>query len=120
MSDVLDTLPDDWCIYRDGAGWSVGKIDDDFECGGYSVSWLADGATPAAAITAARARVEQDEREDEERRADYARRKAAGELTSPEMMMELANEYAWRAFAPKFLEMIATPIPVFVHRKEHE
>ena len=110
MSKALDEieafLPEGWAIWPNTADneWSVGKIDEDYECGGYSVSWLASGLTPEAAIVAARARVEQDEREAADRRADYERRKAAGQLTP----LEIAGDLWSDAMAKEVLRMATT------------
>ena len=102
-AEIEAYLLEGWAIWPhiEDAEWSIGKIDEDFECGGYSVSWLASGQTPAKAIAAARARIEQDEREAAERRADYAWRKAAGQL-SP---LEIVGEYTAAMFTEQVLRM---------------
>lgn len=105
LDEIEAHLPEGWTIWpdADSAVWNVGKIDDDFECGGYSVSYLASGQSPAEAISAARAKVDDDEREQAERRADYERRKAAGELTP----LEVAGAYIPRIWSSQIVRGLA-------------
>ncbi len=88
MNDALEALPENWAIRRDRDGWSVGEVDHDSECGGDSFGYLAGAETISGAIAAAYAEVEKRDREERERTEDYARRKAAGELTQFEIMQE--------------------------------
>lgn len=103
MSNI-ERLPEGWCLYRDDGKWAVGLYSDDFECGGYCFDWLASGDTIADAIAAGHARLEREKREAEERRADFERRKAAGQLTP----LETASSYVpqiWSASVLKAVEL---------------
>jgi hypothetical protein len=106
---ALTDLRENWCLMRDGSRWVVGEVRDDcFECS-ESITRLGTGRTVAAAIRAAVAEVERREQEAAERRADYERRKAAGELTEWEKWAEQGMEI----WAPKALEMIQRQSPLF-------
>ena len=85
---AITALRENWCLLRDGSKWVIGEVSDScFECS-EAVTRLGSGRTVAAAIRAAVAEVERREQEDVARRADYQRRKAAGELTELEKLGE--------------------------------
>jgi len=89
--EALARLRPDWTLSKDAEdyqsdelGWAVHS-----QMNG-EMSWrLGWGKTIVEAIEAAEAKVEQEEREQAARDADYARRKAAGQLTP----LERAGEY---------------------------
>jgi hypothetical protein len=116
MND-LSGLREDWCLFKDGDGWVVAQIRDDaYEVSEY-IDRLAEAPTIAEAIVAAGVELDQREREDERRRADYKRRKAAGEL----MPLEQMNEYTARLWDGTVFDMISKGDTVIIpHLSSYE
>lgn len=87
--EALLSLRPDWHLSRGDdvetseAGWVVS-----YAPNGEGLWRLGWGATVADAVAAAVQQAEREEREEAERRADYARRKAAGQLTDLERIGE--------------------------------
>lgn len=83
--EALTRLRDDWSLSKDDdyrtdePGWAVYSL-----MNGEIYERLGWGRTPVEAIDAAEAQIVVNEREQAERDADYARRKAAGQLTALE------------------------------------
>jgi hypothetical protein len=106
---ALTALRENWCLLRDGSQWVVGEVSDAcFECS-ESITRLGSGRTVAAAIRAATAEVARREQEAAERRADYERRRAAGQLTEWEKMAE-SSVHIW---SPEITEFALRQSAVF-------